>query len=65
MTHVKTMEATKIMDDVDTTTTNPVIAIKEDAAHKTTGTGAEFVVVEPTVTLHITVGHTGFMSSDS
>ena len=46
------------MEDVDTTETNPVIASKEDAAHKTTGIGAEVVVVEPTVILHITIGHT-------
>ena len=46
MTNVKTMEATKIME------------VKEDAAHKTTGISGEAVVVEPTVILHITVGHT-------
>ena len=58
MANVKTMEAAKIMEDVDTTATNPVIAAEEDAAQKTTGLGAEAVVVEPIVILHITVGHT-------
>ena len=57
MAHVKTMEASKIMKDVDTTSTNPGTAVKEDAAHKTTGIGTEDVVVDPTVILHITVGH--------
>ena len=56
--HVKTMEASKIMEDVDTTATNPVSAFEEDVAHKTTGIGTEAVVVEPTVILHITDGHT-------
>ena len=59
MAHVKTMEASKIMKDVDTTSTNPGTAVKEDAAHKTTGFGAEDVAVEPRVISHITVGHTG------
>ena len=58
MAHFKTMEAVKIMEDEDTTETNPVTAVEEDAAHKTTGIGAEVVVVEPTVILHITIGHT-------
>ena len=57
MTNVKTMRAAKIMEDVDTMSTNPVIAVEEDAAHKKTGIGADAVVVEPTVILHITVGH--------
>ena len=50
--HIKTME------DVDTTVTNPIITVKEGAVDKTTGIGAEVVVVNPTVILHITVGHT-------
>ena len=58
MAHVKNMEAAKTMEDVDITATNPVIAVEEDAAQKTTGIYAEAVVVEPTVILHITVGHT-------
>ena len=58
MAHFKTMEAVKIMEDEDTTETNPVTAVEEDAAHKTTGIGAESVAVEPTVILHITIGHT-------
>ena len=47
----------KIMKDVDVTATNPVPAVEEDAVHRTTGIGAEAVVLEPTVILHITVGH--------
>ena len=58
MEHVKTMETAKIMEYMDTMATNPVIAVREDAAHKTTGIGAEAMVVEPTVILHITAGHT-------
>ena len=58
MAHIKNMEAANIMEDMDTTSTNPVIVFKEDLAHKTTGIGAEAVVAEPTVILHITVGHT-------
>ena len=58
MAHVNTMEAAKIMEDVDTTATNKVIAVNEDKAHKTTVIGAEAVVVKPTVILHITVGRT-------
>ena len=46
------------MEHVDITATNTVTAVKEDAEHKTTEIGAEAVVVEPTVTLHVTVGHT-------
>ena len=38
--HVKTMEAVKTMDDVDTTVTNPIIAVKDYAVHNTTGIGA-------------------------
>ena len=45
------------MEDVDTTATNPVIAVEEDAAHKTTVIGVEAVVVEAIVILHITFGH--------
>ena len=58
MAHVKTMEYAQIMEDVDTMATNPVITVEEDAAHKTTGLGAEAVVVNPTLILHITVRHT-------
>ena len=54
----KTIESTKIIEDVDTMATNPVIAVEEDAAHKTPGIGGEAVVVEPTVILKITVVHT-------
>ena len=57
MAHVKTMEADNIMEDVDTMATNTVIAFEEDEVHKTTGIGAEDEVVEPTVILHINVGH--------
>ena len=58
MSYVKTMEAANIMEDVDTTATSPVTVVEKDVSHKTTGIGAEAVVVEPTVILHITVGHT-------
>ena len=43
---------------MDTTATNPVIAVEEDTLHKTTGIGTEVVVLDSTVILHITVGHT-------
>ena len=56
--HVKTMEDSNIMEEVDTMATNPVIAVEGDAAHKTTGIGAEAVVFDPTVILHITIGNT-------
>ena len=46
------------MEDVDTTSTNPIISVDKDAAQNTTGIGAEAVVVDPTVILHITIGHT-------
>ena len=46
------------MEDLYATATNTVTAVEEDAAHKTTEIGAEAVVVEPTLILHITVGHT-------
>ena len=52
MAHARTMV------DVDITETNLVTAIEEDADHKTTGICAEVAAVEPTVILHITVGHT-------
>ena len=45
MVHIKTMGASKIMEDVDITAKNPVTAVKEDAVHKTTGIGVESVVV--------------------
>ena len=56
--HVKNIEAAKIIEDVDTTATNPGTTVEEDAAHKTTGIGTEAVAVDPTLILHITVGHT-------
>ena len=34
MAHVNTMEDAKIMEDVDTTATNPVITVEEDTAQK-------------------------------
>ena len=61
MAHVNTMDATKIMEDVDTTSTNPGISVKEDAAHRTTGIGAEAVVVKPKVISQINVAHTEYM----
>ena len=48
----------KTVEDVDITATNPVTAVEEDAEHTKIGIGAKAVVVEPTVILHITVGHT-------
>ena len=51
------MEHNRTMSDTDITATNPVTAVEEDADHKTTGIGAEAVVVEPTVILQITIGH--------
>ena len=47
---------------MDITTTNPVTAVEEDAVNKTTGIGAEAVVVDPKVILHITVGHTEYVT---
>ena len=47
-----------MMENVDTTATNPVTAVKEEAGHKPAEIGVEVVVVEPTVILYITVGHT-------
>ena len=58
MAHVKTMGAAKTTKEVDITENNKVTAAEEDAEHKIMGIGAEAVVVEPTVILHITVGHT-------
>ena len=46
------------MADMDIKSTNPVTVVEEDAYRKTTGIGAEAAAVEPTVILHITVGHT-------
>ena len=57
MEAVKTVEAVKTMEYTDTTVTNPIITVKEDAVQNTTGVVAEAVVVEATVILHITVGH--------
>ena len=45
MAHDKTMEAAKVLEDVDTMATSPVIAVKEDAGHKPMGIGAKVVVV--------------------
>ena len=58
MAQVKTMGSNKTMEDVDITANNPVTAVEEDAEHKTTGIGADAVLVELTVILHISVGHT-------
>ena len=52
------MGAAKTTKEVDITENNKVTAAEEDAEHKIMGIGAEAVVVEPTVILHITVGHT-------
>ena len=49
------------MEDLDITATNSVTAVEGDMDHKTTGIGAEAVVVEPTIILHINVGHTECM----
>ena len=59
--NVNTMEAVKTMEDVDTMVTNINIAIEEDAVHNTKGIGAEAVLVESTLILHITVGHTAYV----
>ena len=53
MDTLKNMEYVKTMEDVDTMVTNPIIVVKENAA-----LGAEVVVAEATVILHITVEHT-------
>ena len=45
------------MEDVDTTATNQVTEVNVETAHKTTEIGAEAMVVNPTVILHITVGN--------
>ena len=58
MAHAKTMGASKIMEDIYNTETNPVTAAEEDAVHKTTEIDAEAVVVDPTLILHINAGHT-------
>ena len=58
MAYIKTMGDDDIMEELDTTVTNPVTAVEEDVAHKTIEIGAEAVVVEPTLILKITVGHT-------
>ena len=34
MTHIKTMEAANIMENMDTTATNTVTVVEEDAAYK-------------------------------
>ena len=56
----KTMDAVKTMEDVDTTVTNPIIFVEEDGVHNTTGIDTDAVVVDSTVILHITFGHTEF-----
>ena len=56
--HVKTMEAVKTMEYEDTTVINQIITVEKYTVHNTTGIGAEAVMVESTVILHITVGHT-------
>ena len=56
--HIKTMGSIKTMEDVDTTVTNPIIAVKEDVVHNTTGIGVEAMVVMTIVILLVTVGHT-------
>ena len=58
MEHVNIMWSVKIMEEMDTTETNPVTAVKEDAVYKTTEIGAEAAVVEPPLFSQITVGHT-------
>ena len=50
------------MEDVDIMATNSVTAAEEEVYHKTMGIGADAVVVEPTVILRITVGHTEYVS---
>ena len=55
------MGSIKTMEDVDTTVTNPIISVEEDAVHNKTEIGAEVVVVEATVILNITVVHTEFV----
>ena len=52
MAHARTMES------FDITATNSVTAVKEEAEHRTTGIGADAMVVEPTIILQITVGQT-------
>ena len=47
MADVMTMEAAKIIEDVDTTTISPVTAVKENVLHKTTVIGVEAVAVKP------------------
>ena len=56
--HVKTMEAVKTMEYEDTTVINQIITVEKYTVHNTTRIGAEAVMVESTVILHITVGHT-------
>ena len=51
------------MQDVDTKATNQVTPVKEDTVNKTAVIGAEDVVVDPTVILNITVGHTEYVTS--
>ena len=52
------MAHSRTMVDADITATLTVTAVEEDAGYKKTVIGAEVDAVEPTVILHITVGHT-------
>ena len=52
------MESGRTTEDEDTTVTNKIIAVEDDALHNTTGIGTEALVVKSTVILKITVGHT-------
>ena len=58
MAHFNTMGDSKTIEDVVITATNTDTVVQDYTEHKTAGIGAEAVVVEPTVILHITVGHT-------
>ena len=58
MANVKNIGATTIMEDVDITATNQVTAVEEYAVHKKKIIGADAVMTETTIILHITVGHT-------
>ena len=58
MEHVKTMGSTKTMEDLDITATNPFTAVEEDPDHTKIRIGAEAVVVDLIVILHINIGHT-------
>ena len=55
--HAHTMEAFKTREGVDTTVTNPIIAVEEDAVRNTTEISAEAMLIVATLILHINVGH--------